>query len=1139
MFLQDQRLLEVKTSLGANALMIQHFSGSELLSGIFRFNLELLAEESVTIDQRALLHQSVLVTMRNEGSKRYFHGIVSKINSGSHDERFRYYHLEVVPWFWLLTHKTHSRIFQDKTVIQIIESVFNDLNKSFPQVSFRDATTESHISLDYCVQYRETDFNFVSRLMEQEGIFYFFEHTENNHTMVFADTKGAIAKCPGQSQVLYEEGGIGEREGIITYWQEGWTEVSGRYSLRDHHFQLPSKSLEVSDEIQADTANGLEQYQYPGEFTARFNKPEQRLGLVEQEGEKRIRIRMEQELSEEVHSSGRSTRPNLTAGHRFTLSKHFRCDGDYILTEVHHSVAQSPDYISGGVSNVPYRNKFTCLPASAHIRPRRVTSRPVIPGPQTAVVAVKSGEESWLDKFGRVRVQFFWDREGKDNETSACWVRVAQKWAGTGWGAHFWPRIGQEVVVEFLEGDPDRPLITGSVYNIANMPPYPLPENYTRSGIVSASSKYNSSTNFNELRFEDKTGQEQIFINAERDMDWRVEHDHREFVGNNRDLIVKAAQTELIEGNKHEHVKGEHTEKIDGNASREVGGSDREQIAGKLSLQVQKAEHRKIGNVYTLTADEIHLKSNQRVVIDSQRVSLKGPGGFVDIGPSGVAIQGIVVNINCGGSAGTGTPASPDPPAIPSAAQAAVDVTARVGRSIPQSSTPPPIPRTVPAIPATAIASTVMTPCATAKANDGALVAQVASRTKQLIGEDMVTTGKQPGDFGPEFRPANWSACQSRAADMGPIVRRFNRYSNALPYARASADVNELGDKSGSQAKAKPCLTRLPDSGAALSQALGLPPGTITDTDLRDDASGFRAAVYRSETDGQLILVARDTEPNSLVDWKTNIDNGNGKDTKQYLEMRTLAGTLSAKGVPFNLAGYSKGGGLAQEAGLVDPQSKIYVFNSAGLSDVSLTRTGNTSFNSLAQRTQSFSADGDFLTYMNNTTDPTQQIANAQYLRNQLEGSFLPPNPISIDYRNPATLAAENEQKDALRLVSQISAAGGTPPDDLIAKAMTNPDPTFASDKQSFLKQLDNMIANAKQQVAHGQTLRLFPPVRTSNQETIPDSSTWIGRRLGANDPGPSLGKLYQHKMDNVLSSMEDVAKKDRKAMQDFLKKCG
>jgi hypothetical protein len=223
----------------------------------------------------------------------------------------------------------------------------------------------------------------------------------------------------------------------------------------------------------------------------------------------------------------------------------------------------------------------------------------------------------------------------------------------------------------------------------------------------------------------------------------------------------------------------------------------------------------------------------------------------------------------------------------------------------------------------------------------------------------------------------------------------------------------------------------------------------------------------------------------------------------------------------------------------VNPQSQVYVFNSAGLSDASLARTGNSSFTSLAQRTQSFSADEDFLTYMNNTTDPSQQLANARYLRNQLEGSLLPPNPISIDYRNPAALAAENEQKAAMQVVSQISSAGGVPPDDILAKAATDPDPTFTADKQAFLKQLDNMIANAERQVAEGKPLRLFPPVRTDNQEMIPDSSTWMGRRLGANDSGPSLGKLYQHKMDNVLSSMEDLVKKDRQAMKDFLKKCG
>lgn len=679
MLSQDQRLLKVKTPMETNTLVIRGLSGSEFISSPFRFSLDLLAEEGTKVDLKALLGKAVSVSMMDGEATRYFHGIVSTAASGSRDERFRHCHAEVVPWLWLLTLKTSNRIFQDKTVVQILHAIFDELKKDFPLVNYRDATTGDHIALDYCLQYRETDFNFISRLMEQEGIFYFFEHSENKHTLVFADANAAIAKCSGQSQIVYREGGIAEGEGNISHWQQDWAELSGKYSLRDHHFQLPSKPLEVSDHAQDTNTGGLEFYDYPGEFTARFNRPEQRLDRVEKEGEKRIRTRMEQELVEETVSFGRSTRRNLAAGYKFSLSKHFSCDGDYILTEVHHSVTQSPDYVSGMASDAPYRNTFTCVPAAVHLRPRRQTCKPLVSGPQTAVVAVKAGEESWLDKFGRVRIQFHWDREGKDNETSACWVRVAQKWAGTGWGAHFWPRIGQELVVEFLEGDPDRPLVTGSVYNLANMPPYGLPDNYTRSGIVTASSRYNSSTNFNELRFEDKTGHEQIFINAERDMDWRVEHEHREFVGNNRDLVVKAAQTELIEANKHEHVKSEHVEKIGGNASREVDAGSKEKIAGKLSLTVSGAAHQKIGNVYTLAASEIHLKSNQKIVIDSLRTSIKGPGGFVDVGPSGVAIQGVMVNINSGGSAGMGSAASPDAPAAPKAAQIAADVTVRVG----------------------------------------------------------------------------------------------------------------------------------------------------------------------------------------------------------------------------------------------------------------------------------------------------------------------------------------------------------------------------------------------------------------------------------------------------------------------------
>jgi type VI secretion system secreted protein VgrG len=668
-YVQEQRLLEVNTPLAPDTLVINGFSGAEAISGLFRFRLELLAAVAGKIAMKDLLGKAVCVSLVDGNDKRYFHGIVSRISSGPREQRFQHFQAEVVPWLWLLTQKSESRIFQDKTVVEIIKAVFDELKSAFTDVNYRDATTGDHLPLDYCVQYRETDFNFVSRLMEQDGIFYFFEHAKDKHTLVLADSNSVFRPCPGKNNVIYEEGGTGERdEGTITHWEKELELRPGKYTLRDHHFQLPGKTLEVTEHTRNGAPASLEIYDYPGEYSLRFKNPEQRLDKVEKEGEKLVRVRMEEEELPGQIYSGSSTCRNLTAGHKFNLTRHFNCDGQYILTSLNYSVGQNPDYISGKqAAAIPYQNSFVCVPANVPVRPRRTTPKPVIAGPQTAIVSVKSGEESWLDKFGRVRVQFHWERKGKNNESSACWIRVAQPWAGGAWGAHFWPRVGQEVVVEFLEGDPDRPIITGSVYNKANMPPYPLPDHYTRSGIISRSSKHGQTKNFNELRFEDKTGHEQIFMNAERDMDLRVEHDEREWVGHNDHLVVKADQHQLIDGNKHEHIKAEHIEKVGGKASREVAGDHKEKIGGKMSLQVGTEHHEKVGQLFVVDAgQEIHLKSGMKIIIESgMQVSIKGPGGFVDIGPSGVTIQGILVNINSGGSAGSGTSVSPDAPESP------------------------------------------------------------------------------------------------------------------------------------------------------------------------------------------------------------------------------------------------------------------------------------------------------------------------------------------------------------------------------------------------------------------------------------------------------------------------------------------
>lgn len=398
-------------------------------------------------------------------------------------------------------------------------------------------------------------------------------------------------------------------------------------------------------------------------------------------------------------------------------------------------------------------------------------------------------------------------------------------------------------------------------------------------------------------------------------------------------------------------------------------------------------------------------------------------------------------------------------------------------------------------------------PCVSARAADDRLSDATTACIQSLTGE-AVPANAGPGAAPQAPAPSDASPCAKTASTLAPVLQRFNRYRDALPSARAAADLNQLGDKLGDKPSSMPCLTRLPTDGAGLSQALGLPSDRIPDSNLRDDTTGFRAAMYRDESTNSLILVPRDTQPDSLVDWETNTRNGTGLDTEQYSQMRQLTGRLKNSGVDFDLAGYSKGGGMAQEAGLVNPDAQVTVFNSAGLHDNSLTRTATEDFDSLTDRTKAFSAQGDFLTYMNSTTNPQQNLTNARFLRQELAGEGPGINPINIKTLDPATRGTK---------------AGAD----------------FIQAKQDYLNELDDQIASMQSALDDGRAVEGFPPVRAGLKETINDSGSIVGNLLRANSDQPTLGKLYQHKMDGVLDSLESNVKDDRKTLQGFLSKCG
>jgi type VI secretion system secreted protein VgrG len=690
-YTQQNRLIAVVTPLGEDVLLLQGLTGNEGISRLFRFDLDLLSEKS-SISFKDIVGQNVTIRVTlGDNTPRFFNGFVSRFAQSGSDFRFTHYQMEVVPWLWFLTRIADCRIFQEKTIPDIIKAVFD--SRGFQNYKF--SLTANYDPREYCVQYRETDFNFVSRLMEQYGIFYFFEHENGKHTLVLGDSESVHQPCPHQSKAAYNlvVGGL-DADDVVTGWQMEQELRTGKYSLTDYNFETPSANLMANEPTVVNVGgnSGYEIYDYPGEYP---NKSQ---------GKTLAAVRMQEEEASHLVVSGSSVCRAFTTGYKFTLEDHYRDDmnAPYVLTEIQHVASVEGSYTSGDeTSGEHYSNRFNCIPADVPFRPLRRTPEPFVQGPQTALVVGKSGEEIWVDKYGRIKVQFYWDRLGKKDEKSSCWIRVSQPWAGAGWGAMWIPRMGQEVIVDFLEGDPDRPLITGRVYNAEQIVPYSLPDNQTRSTFMSRSSKGGGASNYNELRFEDKKGSEQIFMNAEKEMDLRVEKESREFVGANRHLIVKANQQELVEGDKHGHVKGTHFEKIEGdmslqingkqmqkiggdqsieldsdqkekvvgNVSLQVGKDTMTQVGGNVSLQVGQSRNEKIGQTHAMEAVQtIHLKAGMTVIIEAgMQLSLKGPGGFVDIGPAGVTIQGTMVLINSGGAAGSAPDAGPQSPADPDA----------------------------------------------------------------------------------------------------------------------------------------------------------------------------------------------------------------------------------------------------------------------------------------------------------------------------------------------------------------------------------------------------------------------------------------------------------------------------------------
>jgi type VI secretion system secreted protein VgrG len=669
-YLQEHRPLAVYTPLGEDVLLLVGFSGQEAISQLFLFHLDLLAENRKDVAFDKLLGQGITIRLElGNGKNRYFHGICNRVSQGGRDDFFTHFRMEIAPQFWLLTRRAQSRIFQHLSVPDILKKILQGLDVAFEL----RGTFEPR---DFCVQYRETDFNFASRLMEEEGIYYFFKHSAGGHKMVVANTPQSHPDIPEISKIVYEELIHGRREEMrINRWEKVQELRSGKYTLWDHCFELPHKHLEADDlivpevqvgdvkhKLQVGGNNNLEIYDYPGYYAQRFDGIDKGGGeqpaevqKIFQDNKRTVKIRMQQEALPSLVIQGASDCRQLVSGHKFSLVRHFDGDGDYLLTSVAHSASLTADYRSGE-GEFRYDNSFTCIPLAIPYRPPMVTPKPVVQGTQTAVVVGPQGEEIFVDKYGRVKVQFHWDREGQANEDSSCWIRVAQKMAGIRWGSAFWPRIGHEVIVDFLEGDPDQPIIVGSVYNASEMVVYELPDEKTKTVIFKSMSSKGGG-GFNEFRVEDKKGKEQIFIHAERNKDIRIKNDRYETVCNDSHFIVTKDQLEQVGGDKHLHVKGDQNEKVDGTVSVTAGQNVQEKVGQNFALDAGM---------------EIHLKSGTNLVIETgTSLTLKVGGNFININTGGIFIKGTMVMINSGGAPGSGAGSSPGTPTDPKEADKA------------------------------------------------------------------------------------------------------------------------------------------------------------------------------------------------------------------------------------------------------------------------------------------------------------------------------------------------------------------------------------------------------------------------------------------------------------------------------------
>jgi type VI secretion system secreted protein VgrG len=618
------RDMEIVTPLDPDALLFHGMYAREELSRLSKYQLDLLSPKNdVKFD--GLLGKSVTVKLALADDKtRYFNGYVTRISQVGTLGRYTRYLATVRPWLWFLTRTADCRIFQDMTVPDIVVKVFGDHNTA----DFKKQLTGTYRTWNYCVQYRETDFNFVSRLLEQEGIYYYFTHADGRHTLVLADSPTAHQPFAGYETIKFRAPETGLRPEIehVDNWTFARELEPGVYAHDDFDFERPSvELLAKKSHIRSHDHADYEVYDFPGEY------------LMKPDGEQYAGARIEELAAQYEIASASTNARGLCVGSVFTLEDQPRQDQnrEHVVLSATYNLKFS-DYESIPESpGAAYSCSFDCMSSKQQFRPARTTPKPSVQGPQTAIVVGPSGDEIYTDKYGRVKVLFHWDRYGKKDENASCWLRVSYAWAGKGWGAVHIPRIGQEVIVDFLEGDPDEPIVVGRVYNAEQMPPYDLPGNKTQSGIKSRSSQGGGPANFNEIRFEDKKGSELVTLHAEKDQSISVENDESHSVGHDRTKSVGHNETTTVSNNRTETVGNNESITIVANRGENVGGNETIGITGNRTISVSGTETASVLLTRThnvLAAEFINVGAAQTITVGAMQAITVGGMQAITVG---------------------------------------------------------------------------------------------------------------------------------------------------------------------------------------------------------------------------------------------------------------------------------------------------------------------------------------------------------------------------------------------------------------------------------------------------------------------------------------------------------------------------